>query len=134
MVCKGSSMYYVIHFGGLCDPHPPYCHQLSFTIILSYFDIPPLTFKLNINSAFIFNTSEITPILFKLITDPYMYARVQLRWNYKTGRLFAKFSLYPLICLHFFLLCHTAIQFSATPPFKMWPIIIFKSRPYALMT
>ena len=60
------SIYYVIHFGGLSDPHPPYCHQLSYfgippspciTIILSNFDIPPFTFDLNTKRAFIFNPS-----------------------------------------------------------------------------
>ena len=92
----------------LTPPPPPYCHQSS------YFGIPPLpllpsyshiltySFHINIKSAFIFNPSKITFILFSLINDPYLYARDHLRSNCKPERSFPKFGWSLLVYLQFF--------------------------------
>ena len=76
---------------GCLTPTPPIVinrHILAYpnpsiTIILSYFDIPPFTFHINIKSAFIFNPVEITSILFSLINHLYLHVRNNLRSNCK---------------------------------------------------
>ena len=79
-----------------------YCHILTFT------------FNLNIKISFIFNTSEITSILFSLIKNPYLHVRDHLRSNCKIERSFPKFSWSLLVYLHFF---HSVIlSYNCQPP------------------
>ena len=98
----------VINHHILASPPP------SISIILSYFDIPPFTFHINIKSAFIFNPVEITSILFSLINHPYLHVRDHLRSNCKIERSFPKFSWSLLVYLHFF---HSVIlSYNCQPP------------------
>ena len=130
---------------GCLTPPPPivinrhilaYPPAPSITIILSYFDIPPFTFHINIKSAFIFNPVEIIYILFSLNNHPHLHFRDHFRSNCKNRKIFCKFYLISFgICTFFSILsyCHT-IGFPPTFQPVINRHILAYPPPHILMT
>ena len=78
--------------------------------------LPSYRHTLNIKIAFIFNPSEIKSFLFSLMTDPFLYARDQLRSNCKHKDLFSLVDIFWYVTFCFIVsYCH---KMFSPPPFQ----------------